>query len=131
MSLQQYPPDHSFWFNSGERFSHTVVTAVSATTEVDSMLCADLKDSVAFEIGYSVPEVQAVFASFKDNSLLYVWAVVPSYNREVYRSIYAQEKRIIKQFGGVDFHFHVVASNGKDPRSLISDPDIDIAYVRK
>jgi len=95
------------------------------------MLSADLKDSVAFEIRYSVPEVQAVFASKLKDHVLHVWAVVPAYNRRVYRSIYAQERKIIDRFGGVEFDFNVVSSNGKDPRSLITDPEFDLAFLRK
>ncbi len=94
------------------------------------MFCADLSDSVAFEIGYSVPEVQAVFASLK-NRILHVWAVVPTYDRRIYRQIYAREKKIINQFEGMDFDFNVVPSNGKDPRHLMSDPEIDLAYLRR
>ena len=94
------------------------------------MLSAGLRDSVAFEIGYSVPEVQAVFASLKDNRVLHVWAIVPEYDRSIYRKIYSREKSIIEQFQGMDFDFNVVPSNGRDARTIISDPDINLAFLR-
>ena len=100
-------------------------------TEVNSMLSAGLRDSVAFEIGYSVPEVQAVFAKLADRNVLHVWAIVPANDRGVYRTIYAKEKEIIRQFEGVDFDFNVVPSHGRDPQALITDPGIELAFLRK
>ena len=52
-------------------------------TEVNSMLSADLRDSVAFEIGHSVQEVQAVFTLLLENRILHVWSVVPEHDRSV------------------------------------------------
>ncbi len=95
------------------------------------MLSADLKDSVAAELGYAVPEVQAVFAKLNENRVLHVWTIVPQYDRCIYKSVYAREKEIIKKFDGLAFDFNVVPSNGRDPRSLITDPDIDLAFLRK
>jgi hypothetical protein len=132
MSLQQYVDD-SFWFTSRETLDRDLLAnraSAFASVEATPMFCADLSDSVAFEIGYSVPEVQAVFASLK-NRILHVWAVVPTYDRRIYRQIYAREKKIINQFEGMDFDFNVVPSNGKDPRHLMSDPEIDLAYLRR
>jgi hypothetical protein len=94
------------------------------------MLSADIKDSVAFQIGNSIPEVQAVFATLKGNRLLHVWAIVPEYDRSVYRRIYAKEKEIISQFSGLDFDFNVVPSNGRSPNEMISDPKVDLAFLR-
>jgi hypothetical protein len=136
MNLEYHRSDNPspFWFTSREPHKQDLFTGqipAFASTEEESMLCADLKDSVAFEIGYSVPDVQAVFVSFKENRVLHVWSVVPIYDRCVYRSIYAHEKTIIDQFEGVDFDFNVVASNGKDPRHLMSDPEVDLAFLRK
>jgi hypothetical protein len=31
----------------------------------------------------------------------------------------------------VDFDFNVVASNGRQPRQLISDPEVDLTYLRR
>ena len=94
-------------------------------------MSADLKESVAFSIGYSVSEVEAVFALLNDNHVLHVWAVVPEHDSSVYRKIYAKEKEIIDQFGHLDFDFNIVPSYGRDPRSLISDPDVHLTYLRK
>lgn len=95
------------------------------------MLSADLRDSVAFEIGKSVPEVLAVFTKLKENRVLHVWAIVPAYDRRVYRSVYAKEKQIIDKFYGVDFDFNVIPSHGRDPKTIISDPEIDLAFLRE
>jgi hypothetical protein len=97
-------------------------------TKVNSMLSAGLRDSVAFEIGYSVPEVQAVFVKLSDRNVLHVWAIVPDHDRRVYRTIYAKEKEIIGQFGGFDFDFNIVPSHGRDPQAVIADPGIELAF---
>ena len=91
-------------------------------------MSTDLKTSVAFEIGHSVPQVQAVFALLKDNKVLHVWAVVPEHDRGVYCKIYAKEKENIKRFDGIDFDFSVVPSHGRNPRTLIADPDAQLAW---
>jgi hypothetical protein len=95
------------------------------------MPCADLKDSVAFEIGSSVPEVQAVFTKLEEKNVLHVWAIVPDNDRRVYRSVYAKEKEIIGKFDGVDFDFNVVPSHGRDPQHLVSDLGAELAFLRK
>lgn len=100
-------------------------------TKVDSMLDASLRDSVAFRIGFSVPEVQAVFTKLEEKNVLHVWAIVSENDRRVYRSVYAKEKEIIGMYGGVDFDFNVVPSHGRDPQGLISDPGIELAFLRK
>jgi len=41
-----------------------------------SAMPPELKQSVAFEIGSSVPEIQAIFALFKHDWLLHVCAIV-------------------------------------------------------
>jgi hypothetical protein len=94
-------------------------------------LPAEIRDSVASELGDSVPEVQAIFAGARDYGVLHVWAVVPEHDRAVYRKIYAKEKHIIHQFEGVDFDFSIVPSHGRDPGTLISDPEIQLAFIRK
>ena len=93
-------------------------------------MSADLKDTVAFDLGYSVPEVQAVFAFF-DNRVLHVWAVVPTHDRSICPQIYAKEKEIINQFDSIDFDFNVVPSHGRDARTLINDPEVQLAFIRK
>ena len=110
------------------RAADTQSSKTSGTKE--GIMSADLKDAVAFEIGYSVPEVQAVFALLTDNRVLHVWAVVPTHDSAVYRKIYAKEKQIIRKFDSLDFDFNVVPSNGRDPRTLISDPEAHLAFLR-
>ena len=100
-------------------------TALKETTS------ADLKDSVAFDIGHSVPEVQAVFVLQRDDRFLHVWTVVPAHDRSVYRRIYAKEKEIIRQFENIDFEFNIAPSHGRDPRTMISDPGAQLAFLRK
>ena len=105
-------------------------TDQTVKTEVSSMLSADLRDTVAFDLGYSIPEVQAVFVLSQDKTL-YVWSVVPERDHSVYRKIYAKEKDIIEQFDGVDFEFNIVSSRGRDPRTLISASEAQLAFTRK
>ena len=93
-------------------------------------LSASLKDAVALEIGNAVPEVQAVFAALRDDRVLHVWTIVPEYDRAVFRSVYAAEKGIIRQFEDLDFDFNVLPSHGRDPRTVLSEPGIDLAFVR-
>jgi hypothetical protein len=114
-----------------ERIDRPIFTNRARLTKVNSMLFAGLRDSVAFEIGHSVSEVQAVFTQFTDRNVLHVWAVVPDHDRRVYRIIYAKEKQIIGQFDGVDFDFNVVPSHGRDPQVLMSDPGVELAFLRK
>jgi hypothetical protein len=96
---------------------------------VKETISADLKESVSFEIGSSVSEVQAVFVLLKDDRFLHVWAVVPEHDRSVYRKIYAKEKEIIRQFESVEFE--VVPSHGRDPRTMITDPDAQLTFIRE
>ena len=56
---------------------------------------------------------------------------MPEHDRGVYRKIYAKEKEIIKRFDGVDFDFSVVPSHGQNPRTIIADPDAQLAFVRE
>jgi hypothetical protein len=124
--------ESEFLTSSDSEHKISVYTKSKLTTgnEKTTMLSADVKDSVAFQIGHSVPEVQAVFTTLKGNRLLHVWAVVPQYDRAVYRSIYAREKEIIGQFGALDFDFNVIPSNGRNPRDIISDPTVELAFLR-
>src|ERR1039457_4285502 len=48
-----------------ERIDRPIFTNRARLTKVNSMLFAGLRDSVAFEIGHSVSEVQAVFTQFR------------------------------------------------------------------
>jgi hypothetical protein len=100
------------------------------TKEGNVNLTNDLRDAVAFRIGYSVPEVSAVFVS-RDNRALHVWSVVPEYSRDLYRRIYAKEKEIISEFEHIDFDFNVVASHDRDPKALVTDECVQLAYLRK
>jgi hypothetical protein len=100
-------------------------------SQVDSVLPADLRDSVALEIAHSVPEVQAVFVVFGENRTFHVWSVVPEYDRAIFRTIYAKEKQIINRFDDVEFDFNILPSHGRDPETLISDPQVQLAFIRK
>lgn len=93
------------------------------------MLSADIRNTIAFEIGFAVPEVEAVFVSIEEN-VLHVWSVVPERDRTVYRKIYAAEKDLIQRFQHVGFDFNVISSGGKNPRTLLRDPGLELAYSR-
>src|SRR5579863_9446258 len=79
-----------------------------------------LKDSIAFGIG-SVPDVEAIF-TMRQEKVFYVWAIVSKSEPNVRKQIYAKEKELIKNFGAFDFDFTIIASKGRPPSSVISDP---------
>lgn len=110
--------------------SDTKGTSARAVKQ-DFMLSADIKDEVALEIGYAVPEVQAVFACMEEqNKILHVWAVVPDRDRDVYRRIYSTERQLIGRFKHLGFDFNVLSSSGRDPRTLINNPGVELAFYR-
>jgi hypothetical protein len=99
-------------------------------SEATTMLtpAPSLKDSIALGLG-SVPDVQAVFTMHQDN-IFYVWAVVSRSEPDVRRSLYIKEKELIDSFVAFDFDFSIVSSRGRDPLSVLSDPSLELAYLR-
>jgi hypothetical protein len=94
-----------------------------------STLTPSLKDSIAFGIG-SVPDVEAVF-TMRQEKVFYVWAIVSKSEPGVRKQIYAKEKELIKHFSAFDFDFTIIASKGRPPSSVISDPAAELAYIRQ
>ncbi len=89
----------------------------------------DVRYDVAFQIGQSVPEVQALFTQL-EGRILRVWTVVPERDDAIYRKIYAREKEIIRAFDGMEFEFNVIPSLGKSPREAVPDPACSIVFER-
>jgi hypothetical protein len=89
---------------------------------------AIVQDSIATGIG-SVPDVEAVFALRQDQGFR-VWIVVRDSAPEVRRRIYEKEKRIIDDYSCFDFDFNIVASRGRDARTVVADPAAELAYSR-
>ena len=95
-------------------------------------ISADIRSTVAFEIGFAVPEVQAVFSCLDEKShVLHVWAVVPERERDIYRKVYSAEKQLIEKFGHLGFDFNVIASCGRDPSTLLNNPGVELSYLRR
>jgi hypothetical protein len=106
--------------------------ASKSSVAVKTILSADIRNTVAFEIGFAVPEVQAVFSRLDENNkVLHIWAVIPERERNVYRKIYSAEKDIIDKFGHIGFDFNVIASCGRDPGTLLNNPGVELSYLRR
>ncbi|QNI31866.1 hypothetical protein H7849_23005 [Alloacidobacterium dinghuense] len=89
----------------------------------------DVRYSVAFRIGNSIPEVQALFTHLEGKSLR-VWTVVADRDESVYRKIYAQEKELIHVFDGMEFEFNIIPSLGRNAKEIISDPGSKLVFAR-
>lgn len=89
----------------------------------------DVRYEVAFQIGQSVTEVQALFTQL-EGRILRVWTIVPERNDVIYRKIYAKEKELIGSFDGMEFEFNIMPSVGRDPKVVISDPAASLVFAR-
>jgi hypothetical protein len=86
---------------------------------------------VALEIGRAVEEVQSVFLAFTEKEkLLTVLTIVPQRDSSVCRRVYAIEQQIIDRYPEFDFAFSVLASNGRESREVVADPDMYLAFSR-
>jgi hypothetical protein len=94
------------------------------------MLTPVLRDSIGFEIGAGVPEVNAVFTSV-ENGTCYVWTIVAESSPAVRRTIYAKEKTLIERFDKLDFEFNIIAGRGHNPMQIISDRTLELAFRRQ
>ncbi len=86
---------------------------------------------IAFNLGQVVEEVQAVFLDFnEENRKFTVLTIVPERDDSVCRKVYSVERDIIERYEGFDFAFSVLASNGREARSMVQDPSMYLAFVR-
>ena len=86
---------------------------------------------IAFNLGQAVEEVQAVFLDFNEEDRRFtVLTVVPEREDSVCRKVYSVERDIINRYEGFDFAFSVLASNGREARSLVQDPSMYLAFAR-
>jgi hypothetical protein len=86
---------------------------------------------VAMEIGKAVEDVQAVFLAFAEKEKLFtVLTIVPERERSVCRRVYTVEQQIIDRYQEFDFAFSVLASHGRDPRAVVQDPGMYLAFTR-
>jgi hypothetical protein len=86
---------------------------------------------VALEIGKSVEDVQAVFLAFAEKEKLFtVLTIVRERERSVLRQVYTVEQQIIDRYQEFDFAFSVLASRGREPRAVVQDPDLYLAFTR-
>jgi hypothetical protein len=119
-----------------ERIDHILtpdglVSLHSAVTGKLMLPRLDFSHEIAFELA-SVPEVEAVFTSqLKDrHQLFFVWAIVPNRDHEVYRKIFKVEQSIIDKRRPIEFDFTIMPSQGKDPRTLVTDPSARLVFIR-
>jgi hypothetical protein len=89
----------------------------------------DVRYNVAFQIGYSVPEVQAMFTQL-EGRILRVWTIVPERQEDVYRKIYAKERALIEAFDGMEFEFNIIPSIGRNPKDVVSDSSCLLVFAR-
>jgi hypothetical protein len=86
---------------------------------------------IALEIGKAVEDVQAVFLALAEKEKrLTVLTIVPERKRSVLRQVYAVEQQIINRNQDFDFAFSVLASHGREPREVVQDPDMYLAFTR-
>ncbi len=86
---------------------------------------------VALEIGKAVEDVQAVFLAFAEKEKRFtVLTIVRERERSVLRQVYAVEQQIIDRYQDFDFSFSVLASHGREPRAVVQDPDMYLAFTR-
>jgi hypothetical protein len=77
----------------------------------------------------AIPEVQAVFTS-EFGKVFFVWAVVPERDQDLFRRIQEKEQSIIDSHLPIQFDFTILASKGKGPETLLTDPTVRLAYSR-
>lgn len=97
--------------------------------EVRTMLSASLKDSIGVEIGAAAPEVAAVFA-FVERNICHIWTVVTASVPEIRKRVYEREQSLIEKYADLEFDFNILASHGQDPKRVIVDPELELAYLR-
>jgi hypothetical protein len=86
---------------------------------------------VALEIGKAVHDVQAVFLAFAEKEkLLTVLTIVRERERSVLRRVYTVEQQIIDRYQDFDFAFSVLAGHGREPRAVVQDPGMYLAFTR-
>lgn len=107
--------------------------AMAKSREVSSMnaFYAAPELDIAFNIGHSVKEVQAVFLDFNEKDKTFtVLTVVPERDDNVFRRVYSVERDIIARYEGFDFAFSVLSSNGRAARSMVQDPSMYLVFAR-
>ena len=119
----QTPPDEILSFSP-----RAENRAKGVTTELNAA-ALDVRYEVAFHIGQSVPEVQALFTQL-EGRILRVWTVVPERDDAVYRKIYAHERDLVQTFDGMEFEFNIVPNLGRDPKMVITDPACRLVFQR-
>ncbi|MCX6615001.1 MAG: hypothetical protein NTZ98_02750 [Acidobacteria bacterium] len=88
-----------------------------------------LNEFIAFELSL-VPEVQSVYAAFRDNRVFYVWVIIDRWERKVRERVYARQQAVIDSFPDFAFDFYVVPKGDEDPTELLSG-SMELAYERR
>jgi hypothetical protein len=89
----------------------------------------DLEYGISLEIGKAVQEIEAIFVQ-QDAGRVYVWILVPNEDEAVSHRVYAKERELMDLFDAVDFKFRILVSEGKPPKSVMTDQNPKLVYVR-
>jgi hypothetical protein len=91
-----------------------------------------------YEVAYSIariPEVRAVFTSKHETSkcepVFFVWIIVPERDYDVYERLFEVERSLINKEQGIQFDFTIMPCGDKDPRTMVTDPEARLIYVRE
>jgi hypothetical protein len=118
--------------DSGEERAHqSTVKSVRKTNSISQYVVPqlDFRYRVAFALA-EVPEVEAVFTS-EYGKVFFVWTIVRERTQAIYERLYEREQQLIGENEPVQFDFTIMASRGRDPRTIITDPMAQIAYLRQ
>lgn len=129
-TVYQCDPVPSVLVRSGEERFDMLSTSPtkSFNTTRDAMPQLDFRHRIAFDLA-DVPEVQAVFTS-EYGKVFFVWTVVAERDLDLYTKIHEKERQIINANDSIQFDFTVMASRGKNPRTLVTDETAQLAFLR-
>lgn len=126
----QVKPEDMAILADGDKADILTTATKQRDTVIDvSPASLDVRYEVAFQIGQSVPEVQAVFTQL-EGRILRVWTVVPERDDTVYRKIYAHERELLETLDGIEFEFNIIPNMGKSPREVFTDPSGVLVFTR-
>jgi len=117
-------PANPFWQQQPPQYSSTQISKPVRPVEQ-----LDLEYGISLEIGKAVQEIEAIFVQ-QDAGRVYVWILVPNEDEAVSHRVYAKERELMDLFDAVDFKFRILVSEGKPPKSVMTDQNPKLVYVR-
>jgi hypothetical protein len=76
----------------------------------------------------TIPQVQYI-AAWAENGTVHFWTIIPQRDREVQRTIYGKELKIMERFPAINFDFNVIFYPGKDISSILPS-EAELIYKR-